>query len=309
MLKKILITSAAVIGISILGVNSFTQAEDNPVSVPKAEYIGADSCLACHEEQKNDHASPHTEFFLKKKNIPFEKSCETCHGPGSLHAEAAGDKTNPGFKSIKQFSKDNKDVSSTCFECHQDSGRMHWEGGVHETKGLNCLSCHSVHSAASKNGQLVKATELETCSQCHGDIKSQLKRSAHMPILEGKMSCSSCHNPHGSATDKNLTAPHVNALCVKCHAEKRGPFVWQHPPAMENCLTCHAPHGSHNDKMLNAKQPLLCQRCHNFSRHPSTPYGNADVILKGNKVFAQSCMNCHPNIHGSNHPSGKMFTR
>ena len=27
----------------------------------------------------------------------------------------------------------------------------------------------------------------------------------------------------------------VNDNCYKCHAEKRGPFLWEHPPVRENC--------------------------------------------------------------------------
>ena len=30
---------------------------------------------------------------------------------------------------------------------------------------------------------------------------------------------------------------------------------------------------------------------------------------KSNRMFGRSCVNCHSNVHGSNHPSGQFFMR
>jgi DmsE family decaheme c-type cytochrome len=279
-------------------------------TIAKPEYVGAEACLACHEKQKDVHSNAHAQFFMKKKNIPFEKSCETCHGPGSLHAEAAGDQTNPGFATIKQFAKlTNKDVSATCLQCHQDTQRMHWTGGVHESKGLSCITCHKVHEPKSRQSLLAQATGPEVCFTCHRDVKGQMRRSAHMPLVDGKMSCNDCHNPHDSGMPKQLLDNQVTNLCYRCHSDKRGPFLWEHAPVRESCLNCHHPHGSHHDKMLVETSPLLCQRCHNASRHPSTLYDNASVNTSNNRILAHGCVNCHSNIHGSNHPSGKYLFR
>ena len=145
------------------------------------------------------------------------------------------------------------------------------------------------------------------CLTCHRDKRATIRRSAHMPLREGSMSCADCHNPHGSAGEHQLRAASVNELCTTCHADKRGPFLWEHPPVRENCLNCHEPHGSNNDKVLAGKRPFLCQRCHIGTRHPSTLYDNPDLV--SNRLFNRSCTNCHSQIHGSNHPSGKTFLR
>ena len=65
----------------------------------------------------------------------------------------------------------------------------------------------------------------------------------------------------------------VNQQCYSCHAEKRGPYVFSHPPVDENCLSCHNPHGSSHTFLLNEKVPNLCQDCHDWSRHPGSFYG------------------------------------
>ncbi|OGR87035.1 MAG: hypothetical protein A3J74_03105 [Elusimicrobia bacterium RIFCSPHIGHO2_02_FULL_57_9] len=150
---------------------------------------------------------------------------------------------------------------------------------------------------------------METCFQCHADKKAQIRKSAHMPIVEGKMGCTACHQPHGSTSDKLLAKNSVNETCYSCHQDKRGPFLREHPPVRENCLNCHLPHGSHNDKMLVAKVPMLCQRCHQLGYHPTTFYGMTQINAENPRNFNRGCIDCHSRIHGSNHPSGVYFQR
>jgi nitrate/TMAO reductase-like tetraheme cytochrome c subunit len=61
--------------------------------------------------------------------------------------------------------------------------------------------------------------------------------------------------------------------------------------------------------MLVARTPMLCQRCHIGTRHPSTIYDNAAVQARSNRIIGRGCVNCHQSIHGSNHPSGQSLTR
>jgi mono/diheme cytochrome c family protein len=60
--------------------------------------------------------------------------------------------------------------------------------------------------------------------------------------------------------------------------------------------------------MLVTRPPMLCQRCHVATQHPSTIY-DADLIGTSARVYARSCVTCHSAIHGSNHPSGQRFIR
>jgi DmsE family decaheme c-type cytochrome len=133
-----------------------------------------------------------------------------------------------------------------------------------------------------------------------------------MPVREGKLSCSSCHNPHGSISNVKAlkVGSSISESCMSCHTEMRGPMLWEHAPVKESCTTCHDPHGTSNDRMLVVRLPMLCQRCHIATRHPSTIYDNAAITVnKSNRMFGRSCVNCHSNIHGSNHPSGQFFMR
>ena len=277
-----------------------------------AEKVGAAACAACHSDQvdgfkKNSHAKN----LPALKKISFEESCETCHGPGSLHVGAGGDKSNPDFATIKNPKKLNAQAAAeTCLQCHADQKRMFWKGSAHESRSVSCLQCHSMHH--SKNEKLLAGKdELDTCFKCHQLRKAQNMRSSHMPLSEGKMVCSSCHNPHGTAGPKLLAQNSINENCYSCHAEKRGPFLWEHPPVRENCLTCHEANGSQHDKLLKVKRPRLCQQCHIESQHPTTSGAIAENIDAGirNIGGSRACVQCHSTFHGSNHPAGPRFTR
>jgi len=167
-------------------------------------------------------------------------------------------------------------------------------------------------------------------------VRSATLKPSHHPIIENKIKCSDCHNPHGALTPVMLRAETVNQQCYSCHAEKRGPFMFAHPSVEENCLSCHNPHGSVYANLLNEKPPNLCQDCHDVPRHPGTIYGGAAGFTctqaatqdpKNSACFgkapgtfntavntrfiARACLNCHSQIHGSNAPGsrGQFFLR
>ncbi|MEK7744086.1 MAG: DmsE family decaheme c-type cytochrome, partial [Elusimicrobiota bacterium] len=254
-----------------------------------ADYIGADTCLGCHSDKEHFKKNLHAKSLPNAKGIAFEKTCETCHGPGSLHAGAGGDKNNPDFATIVNPSRLKPvEAAEICLRCHEGGKRMHWKGSTHDMKNVSCVSCHSMHDDKANGGKaplLKKASVAEACFQCHAEKKSQIRKSAHMPIVEGKMGCTACHNPHGSAADKLLAKNTVPETCYQCHQDKRGPFLHDHPPARENCATCHDPHGSHHDKMLVTRAPLLCQRCHVDGRHPTSYYTEGNTQVENSRVF------------------------
>jgi DmsE family decaheme c-type cytochrome len=203
--------------------------------------------------------------------------------------------------------------NETCLSCHDRSSHNDWAGGKHDSRSVGCVNCHSIHAPKSEKAQLKTETVEETCVQCHRAQVNKVHRSSHMPVgsLNGnKMECTTCHNPHGSQNVKMLREGNsVNEACATCHAEKRGPYLWDHQVTREACTTCHDPHGSNNERMLVAKQPMLCQRCHVSSRHPATIYDQTQVNARSNRVTGRSCTQCHSQIHGSNHASGNFFLR
>jgi DmsE family decaheme c-type cytochrome len=284
-----------------------TPAAQAQAAAPAAGFVGSATCETCHTQGDQLKGTPHAQ--IKDPRSPAAAhGCESCHGPGQAHVN---DENKGNMRKFAQMPA--SEVSNTCLTCHNRGDHAGWEGSAHDRRDLSCASCHSVHSPKSFEQQLVQKTETELCATCHRLQVAKTERAvAHMPVREGKMSCSSCHNPHGSIS--NVKALKVGSSiaesCMSCHAEMRAPMVWEHAPVKESCATCHDPHGSSNDRMLVARMPMLCQRCHVATRHPSNIYdNNAITVSKSNRMFGRSCVNCHSNVHGSNHPSGQFFMR
>lgn len=260
-------------------------------------------CLACHEDVVNRFAGTRHGRAMEFGTWG-EVNCQSCHGDTAEHMTSADPENvkNPAKQPVSE-------VTTRCMSCHASGGHQQlWFGSAHDTSNVSCLDCHSVHQAASKEKLLVKTTDTQLCLSCHSEVrKSQFQRSSHLLRSEwgeSRLGCVSCHNPHGSTGEKLLQKASVNETCYQCHAEKRGPFLWEHPPAREDCLNCHRPHGSNNPGLLTQRTTFLCQSCHLQGRH-QTVAGRPNSVWNINR----GCLNCHPQIHGSNHPSGILFHR
>lgn len=281
-------------------------AQQAPTST--ATYVGDSACATCHEAAAAGYNRTPHHRAVDPRTPAAAKSCETCHGPASEHI------ADPVNKSLKKFKTlPAEQVNATCTTCHNRGEHVLWDGSQHESRGLACTSCHSIHTPKLATGQLKDTTQIQLCATCHRDKASKVDRSGHMPVREGKMQCSTCHNVHGATNVKLLRkGDSIAELCTTCHADKRGPYLWEHAPSRDGCVTCHDPHGSSNERMLVAKQPILCQRCHVATRHPSTVYDAATVGAGANpsvRIYSRGCVECHSAIHGSNHPSGQRFIR
>jgi DmsE family decaheme c-type cytochrome len=270
--------------------------------------VGDSTCLTCHEDQgTNIRNSVHGNAAHPRSPAASGSTCESCHGPGSVHVEDPSVAT-----AIRRFDEtmQPRAASEACLSCHTRGDHVLWTGSAHDARNLSCATCHSVHQPKSETAQLRTATTIETCATCHRQQAAKIQRSGHMPLREGKMDCASCHNPHGATNVRLLKAGNwINESCVSCHTEKRGPFLWDHAAGREACSSCHDPHGSNNDRLLVAKLPMLCQRCHIGTRHPSTIYDGASLNTRSNRLIGRSCVNCHSQIHGSNSPAGHTFLR
>jgi len=263
-------------------------------------------CLDCHDEDAPIHAIANTVHGSLAGG--GSDSCVACHGASTAHMQKAT-KNPPDVSFGPEWPSDPEVRSASCQSCHNTGEHALWTGSAHQQENMACDSCHDAH----QQQDLVMGTQEaeKICLDCHTQVRSQLHLPSRHPIAEGKTSCTDCHNPHGGLGEASLQQVSVNDNCFSCHADKRGPFLWEHPPAAEDCTLCHRPHGSVNEPLLTARGPALCQQCHAAAFHPSQPYGSEGLPggTANRNMLGKNCLNCHSQIHGSNHPSGARLTR
>jgi len=287
------------------GASAPAAQETKPPENKPAEYVGSDTCAGCHEDISKAFAdNPHHLVETDKKYKHTTQACESCHGPGSKHAESmnAADIRNPAKLRPAETDK-------LCLTCHLNqpthAGRL---ASSHAKNQVSCVACHSIH----KNGPhgLVPRTAgqiNQQCSGCHTDVWASFQRTYHHKLPEGAMSCVDCHNPHGSVLPHMIQTVDANEPgCFRCHGDKRGPFTFPHAPvALDGCTACHQPHGSANPKMLTrAEVRFVCLECHSNLPAPTLPAnGTLGTVPPAfhdlrSPIF-QNCNVCHQKIHGS----------
>ena len=282
-----------------------------PTGASTGGFVGSQACKTCHPDVWSKfYKNPHFKSIASGKETPEHTGCEGCHGPGQAHIQAHG-----GKASIIAFSQlEPKKIQDNCLRCHsQTLARANIRASAHTENNVVCTSCHSIHASATPKFLLAKV-QSELCYQCHADVRSQFSMPFKHRVNEGVMTCSDCHNPHGTfaptwgTPTRSAMVKQVEGneeACLKCHVEKRGPFVYEHPPVrVEGCEICHYPHGSPNSRLL--RRPVvftMCLECHNgapgFGR---TAQGDPVPFQFHNlrSPIYQNCTNCHSHIHGSN---------
>jgi DmsE family decaheme c-type cytochrome len=268
-------------------------------------YVGSQTCQSCHEDIYNAFLkTPHRTIETDKKRGFAERACESCHGPGSAHAEST-DATQ-----IRQVAKLNPTAAdATCLRCHLNqathNGRIN---SSHAKNQVSCVSCHSVHKNNGQNLLVRKPAAVnEQCAGCHADAWASFQKPFKHRLPEGAMSCVDCHNPHGSAQNRMVQTSMANEPgCTKCHGEKVGPFPFDHAPVrVEGCRACHESHGSVNPRMLTRPAvSQLCQECH--SNLPTPTIAARSTLGTVPPAFHdirsprfRNCTLCHVKIHGS----------
>lgn len=313
------------------------EASATPTSPPSAgggqdlsQYVGSDTCAECHSAEATFYALTAHNRLGDKFPKDWQR-CEACHGGSRAHVEY--------YKEVDQLLKAGKDTeanallnnearvnaaklraldelppieaSKVCLKCHEGTQgrsdeRFNYRRSEHFRHGVSCEACHSSHSP-KRLEYLLREKEPDSCYRCHAEQKASFMKPFHHKVPEGGIKCSDCHNHHGGFMPRNLrNSVNGDLQCVKCHADKQGPFVFEHAPVkVEGCMVCHTPHGSTNPKLLTRNVvKMLCLECHS-----NTPGIEVDGTGLGpttpsfhdiNSPRIANCTGCHADIHGSN---------
>jgi DmsE family decaheme c-type cytochrome len=307
MIKRFIVTAAPVLGLGLCLLAAPATAQSGEPA-PAYNEKGAEGCLKCHDKPPITYVLRTPHAMSADGRTPFaDHACETCHGPSSEHL-VKPEEGRPRATTAISFGRSSpnsvEEQNRVCQDCHSGGHQMNWQGSSHQFAELACTSCHQVH--VRKDPVLVKREQADVCFACHIEQRAESHRPYRHPITEGLTTCSDCHNAHGSPTQPLLAGMTLNDTCYQCHAEKRGPFLFEHAPVQEDCTLCHRSHGSTERGLLKVRAPFLCQECHLAPYHSSSIYGGdrlSDPIGQ-RELLGRSCLSCHSQVHGSNHPSG-----
>jgi len=278
---------------------------------PAADYVGSNVCRNCHPDIWSQfYRNPHYKSIASGKEKPENTGCEGCHGPGKDHVESGDRNAIVTFPDLPP-----DQVLNACLRCHvQSISRANIRRSAHTEQDVVCTNCHSIHSSKASRFLLARQQQRDLCYSCHTSIRAQFSMPFKHRVNEGAIQCTDCHNPHGGFAPTWRMAGRPQMMdrasgneepCLKCHIDKRGPFVFEHTAVrVDGCETCHNPHGSTNAKLL--KRPVVftvCLECHNgagnFGRH-GTGIVTQDASHNMSDPRYQNCTTCHVRIHGSN---------
>ena len=277
---------------------------------------GSAACAKCHAGFVKEMGST---LHGKALSNLADRTCEACHGPGSLHVETGGNRRAIAASSPTDAAAQ----GAFCLRCHGKTApapdhAKEFAASPEAKGGRTCASCHAVHAplpdlpeggfrtvAETRTGS--PAAGSAACAKCHDAPHPGIERSLHGPLFakgEGAAAPQGCEGCHGNGgahaaaagrtnlivNPKNLGAKAKDDLCLSCHEGASSPAAWGNHPhgrAAIGCLSCHDPFGPAGTP-AKAPQPALCASCHGI-QVAQFKLPNHHPVPEG----ALSCSDCH----------------
>lgn len=204
-------------------------------------------CMFCHNAYPRipaGHDQPYSTAVYAGE-LPEGIDCQRCHGPGDRHVQLA---STPGAK-VQDIRKSIVNPSrlsvqrqmEVCMACHLESTSFPLPNAIQrydrgpfsyrpgEALGSFILNFdHAARTGHDDKFELVNAAY-------------RLRKSACFLKSNGKMLCTTCHNPHDIPRGEEAER-HYTAVCRQCHASafEREVAAGKHTRAV-NCVDCHMP--------------------------------------------------------------------
>jgi hypothetical protein len=227
-----------------------------------------DACIHCHVGVSRPHEERLDQFHVPAL-VEQTIGCERCHGPGKRHVEArrASDEVglpdptivNPGRLPPRQR-------DSVCFECHLE-GRFRVVRYGHDFRDFRPGDALEDHWSVFVVPQTVHKDNT-TMLVRHVE---QMMSSACYRASEGRMGCTTCHDPH-EVPPETQRVGYYRQRCMQCHAQRGCSLDEQARAAEQNsCIACHMPR-LEIDAIAHASRTD-----HRLMRRPSPPTDDSPV--------------------------------
>ena len=189
-------------------------------------------CLHCH-------ASNIARSLPQSRNLyagePFAHSgitCAACHGDGNAHLASKGKVQMLDIDRLQPVRRD-----SVCLNCHLEGQAAIIRNGKEMASfspGDNLFDYALYFVYSGENGSGGRAT-----SQWEALLRSECKKKS-----ADRLTCTTCHDPHGSPAPDQKVA-FYRQKCLQCHAASG--FAEKHHPENQDCTACHMARPPSND--------------------------------------------------------------
>lgn len=298
------------------------------------ETLSSNDCVLCHGMESFAPASKfdHNESEFKLAGQHELLECAECHEKSQKNGQDFQAFNLNDFNDCKSCHEDphNNQIPGKCMQCHTEEsfavvaakGRFDHNSTGFTLRGkhnsIDCFSCHSRTSNPLAVFQDRKATDENSCIQCHDDFH------------EGKYDndCARCHSERSflslksmdffdhSIPDYTLEGKHLEVDCKKCHQKR-----FSTPIDFSACNKCHEDYHM-GDFEKNGFSPD-CVQCHSLESgfeyslytleqhqttvfplegaHQATPCYACHVDEKDDRWefrnIGSSCVECHEDLH------------
>ena len=283
-------------------------------------------CLVCHSDQM---------LTKEKEGKPVSLFVDDSIFAHSAHKKLVCIACHTGFKPDDLPHKE-KIEPVNCLTCHKDAPFRHTFHPqlaeaitAHQEPDVSCKDCHGSHDIVSPKitgSKFHESKTVESCGECHGDVKEHFVESAHGKVLasniKGAPNCLTCHRHEITRVDKvhdTLSCKiDQEKLCLSCHLDnpdvrsRTSPtagFIASYEKSVHgsallagnvkaaNCVDCHGSHdmkkGSEPTSFVNKRNiPQTCGTCHEEIAKEFNQSVHGIALAKG-VMDAPTCTNCH----------------
>jgi hypothetical protein len=197
-----------------------------------------DDCLACHAGRTNS-LEPGSHTFAKTAFAETRIGCERCHGPGQAHIDWHHNpitRTSTIDPIVNPVALAAEEREAVCYQCHlAASAKILRPGHSHFDfrPGMRLSDVWAVLDAGTvvdDNGRTRSVNHVQ-----------QLRDSRCFVGSDGKLGCTSCHDPHAAAP-RTGRDEYYRERCLTCHSRD----ACGSPPELrsarnDSCIACHMP--------------------------------------------------------------------